>query len=412
MPGSVDVHVKSDPASCRELADWLRRLGTRHREASDAALKSASDSEAIWHGRAADAFRRHQQRAGKDVDDLVDAIEWLARGLQRFAEDIDAVLRGMHECVHIAHQAGLTVVGESIQEPPGNALTTAPTGAGGDMPGLDPHREEHEAIAEKRETYRSIEAKADDMRRLERTAHRSLAKCMGGSNGIIDALLSTPQTWASRGLVAAGTVQAAANGLKENAENMRKFAYMYQHQSTGVSPEVRAQRLEKLFENVGLDEKAARSNSRLLIGGGETKAGKYVFDTLSGTLGKTSSDKAMSRVGKLFNVTSVVASAGFTIADIWSGKPVAKTVWANFGGLAAGTLGSTASAGALTGGGLLSVGSAPVTVTTLGIGFAATSAFNYFQDHDLRDLHRDLADDDGDRADDESDEYRKARYGY
>ena len=82
------------------------------------------------------------------------------------------------------------------------------------------------------------------------------------------------------------------------------------------------------------------------------------------------------------------------------------------GGLAPGTGASTASAGAITGGGLLSVGSAPITVTTLGIGFAATSAFNYFQDHDLRDLYRDLEGDGGDRPDDESDEYRKARHGH
>ena len=119
MPGSVDVHVKSDPASCRELADWLRRLGTRHREASDAALKSASDSEAIWHGRAADAFRRHQQRAGKDVDDLVDAIEWLARGRGRLrrraargrAEPAGAVT-SMPVSEHFRVHGGARLVGE------------------------------------------------------------------------------------------------------------------------------------------------------------------------------------------------------------------------------------------------------------------------------------------------------------
>lgn len=414
MPSAVDVHVKSESASCRELADWLTQLAAHNSGAADAAIKSTSKSESIWQGEASDAFRSQLQVAGRDVDELVDAIQWLARGLRRFADDIDAVRRGMQECVQIAHQAGLSVAGTVIQKPPGSPLSTGPTGAGGDMPGLNPRSEEHEALEDKHDAYRTIEAQADDMRRLERTAHRSLAKCWDGSNGIVDALLSSPQTWISRGFVAAGTAQAAAKGLAANSKSMYAFAEMYRQQSLdpGVAPEVRAQRLEKLLNNAGMDQRAANSNKRLLLGGSSTKAGRYVLGAMAGTLGRTTSSGTMDRVGKLFNVTSVIAATGFTVADISSGKPVAKSVWANFGGLAAGTAASTASAGGMTGGGLLSIGGASVTVGSLGVGFAATTAFNYFQDHDLRDLYRDLGGDGGDRPDDKSDEYRKARHGH
>ena len=413
MSSAVDVHVKSEPGSCRQLSAWLRKLAAHNRSAADAAVNGASESEAVWHGRASDAFRSHLRTAVRDVDELVEAIEWLARGLQRFAEDIDAVRRGLQDCVQLAREAGLTVTGTVIHKPHGSPLSTAPTGAGGDMPGLNPRSEDQDALEDKHDAYRTIEAQADDMRRLERTAHRSLAKCMDGSNGIIDALLSSPQTWISRGFVAAGTAQAAANGLAANSKSMYAFANMYKQQAAdlNVSPEVRAQRLESLLKNAGMDERAANSNRALLLGGGRTKAGAMVLDRLAATTGGQRTSN-LARVGKLFNVAAVGSAAAFTATDIWNGKPVAKSVWANFGGLAAGTAASTGSAAALTGGGLLSAGSAPITVTTLGIGFAGTTAFNYFQDHDLRDLYRDLSDDGGDRPDDKSDEYRKARHGY
>ena len=414
MSSAVDVHVKSEPGSCRQLSAWLRKLAAHNRNAADAAVNGAAESEAVWHGRASDAFRSHLRTAVRDVDELVDAIEWLARGLQRFAEDIDAVRRGLQECVQLAREAGLTVTGTVIHKPHGSPLSTAPTGAGGDMPGLNPRSEEQDALEDKHDAYRTIEAQADDMRRLERTAHRSLAKCMDGSNGIVDALLSSPQTWISRGFVAAGTAQAAANGLAANSKSMYAFAEMFKHKSAelDLAPEVRAQRMEAMLQNAGMDERAAKSNRALLLGGGRTKAGAMVLDSMAGTLDRSKSNGTMARVGKLFNVAAVVSAAGFTALNIRDGEPVAKSVWANFGGLAAGTAASTGSAAALTGGGLLSVGSAPITVTTLGIGFAGTTAFNYFQDHDLRDLYRDLSDDGGDRPDDKSDEYRKARHGY
>lgn len=411
MSSAVDVHVKSEPASCRQLSDWLTKLAAHNRNAADAAVNSAAESKTIWHGPASDAFRSHLRTAVRDVDELVDAVEWLAKGLQRFAEDIDAVQRGLQKCVQIAHRVGLTVIGTVIQKPHGSPLSTAPTGAGGGMPGLNPRSEEQNALEDKHDAYSTIEAKADDMRRLERTAHRSLAKCIEGSNGIVDALLSTPHTWISRGFVAAGTTQAAANGLAANSKSMYAFADTFREKSAHLDPELRAQRLEAMLKNAGMDERAAKSNRALLLGGSRTKAGKYVLNQLARTAGGQGEGN-LARVGKLFNVVAVGSAAAFTATDIWDGKPVAKSVWANFGGLAAGTGASTGSAAALTGGGLLSIGSAPVTVTTLGIGFAGATAFNYFQDHDLRDLYRDLADDGGDRPDDKSDEYRKARHGH
>ena len=406
MSGAIDVHVKSDPDSCRALAGWLKQLAAKDEAAAGAAIRTSGASETIWTGEAGENFRNQLRRASRDVDELVEGIEWLARGLDRFADDIQSVRSGMQHCVEMAHEAGLAVNGTAIQEPAGGADDGAFL-AGPDDP-------QHMAIAAKHNAYWSIQKSVEDLRNQERTAHRSLLKCINGGNGIADSLLSNPQTWISRFFVSVGTVRAAANGLSENADSQRAFAEKFAQLSedSTIPAAQREQTTHRLLANAGMDDAAADSNSRLLLGGANTKAGSYIADTLSGTLAPRNEKSSLPRTGKLFNIAAFGSAAIFTITDIANGKPLAKSAWVNFGGLTAGTAASSGFSAAATQGGLLSVASAPITLASLGVGFTATSAFNYFQDHDMRDLYRDLSDDGGNSATDNSDEYRKARYGH
>ncbi|MHA6802800.1 hypothetical protein [Salinifilum ghardaiensis] len=410
---SVDVHVKSEPSSCRELASWLRMLAANDRAAADAAFKSSSSSEGIWEGQAADAFRTQQYKAGRDIDELVEGIEWVVRGLEQFADDIDTVRAGMQQCVQMAHDAGLTVTGSVIHEPEdGSPTTGAPTGMGGDMPGLDPHSAERSALEEKHKAYQAILASVDDKRRLERTAHRSLADALDGGNSIVETVTANPQTWISRGLISAGTFRAAETGLAANAESMRNFADEFARLSADstMPAEARNARMQTLLTNTGMEDQAATSNRRMLLGGSRTKAGAYVLDRLSANMGGQKSTR-LAKVGKLFNVTAGLTAVGFTAQDIMNGEPIGKSVRVNMGGYAIGTAGGSAATWAATSGGALSVASAPVTALGLGVGFATATAYTYFQDHDLRDLGRDLGGDRGDGPNDNTDEYRKARIG-
>lgn len=409
---SVDVHVKSEPSSCRELAAWLRTLAANNHAAADAAFKSSSSSESVWEGEAAEAFRSQQYEAGRDIDELADGIEWVIRGLEQFADDIDTVRDGMQQCINMAHEAGLIVTGSVIHEPEAGSPTTGtPKGMGGDMPGLDPHSAERSALEEKHKAYQSILASADDKRRLERTAHRSLAKALDGGNSIVDTVAANPQTWISRGLISAGTFRAAETGLAANAEKMRNFADKFGRLAADstMPAEAHNARMQTLLANAGMEEQAAKSNTQMLLGGSRTKAGAHVLDRLSSNMG---GQKNLAKVGKLFNVTAGVTAVGFTAQDIMNGEPIWKSVRVNMGGYVAGTAGGSAATWAATGGGALSVASAPVTALGLGVGFATTTVYTYFQDHDLRDLGRDLGGDRGDSPSDNTDEYRKARFGY
>lgn len=224
---------------------------------------------------------------------------------------------------------------------------------------------------------------------------------------------ANPQTWISRGLISAGTFRAAESGLAANAENMRRFVDEFDRLAADstLPAEARNARMQSLLTNAGMEEQAAKSNSRMLLGGSQTKAGMAVLDMLGATAGSKGQGR-MANFGKLFNVTAGLTAVGFTATDIMNGEPIGKSVRVNMGGFVVGTAAGSAATWTGTGGGALSVASAPVTGLGLGVGFAATTAYTYFQDHDLRDLGRDLGGDRGDSPNDNSDEHRKARFGH
>jgi uncharacterized protein YukE len=402
---SIDVNVKAEPSSCRDLAAWLEKLSEANQKAATATIKASSSSEAYWQGQAGDAFRDQMSRSGQDIDELVQAIDRASSGLKLFADDIDTVRQRMDQCLQLAHQAGLTVTGTVIHRPPGGPADRAPDGVGGNMPGLDPKARAHAEAERKLEAWHEIESTVDDARRLERTAHRSLNKALGASNTVVDAVLASPLTWISRGLVYAGAAHGAATTLSQLAETQFRFADEYARLAadSALPAATRQANLAKLLTSAGMTAQQAESNARLLANLGKTPAGDHVFRLLTPTLGGKG-EGVLRGIGKAFPVVSVLAAGGFTGIDIANGKPVGKAIWANFGGLAASTGAASLVAAGAAGGG--------VTVAGLGVGFTVATAWGYFQENDLRDLYRDLGGDGIDGPNDNSDEYRKGRFGW
>ncbi|GAA2784931.1 hypothetical protein [Saccharopolyspora taberi] len=408
---TIDVNVKADPVSCRELASWLKTLSQANHDGATAVLKAVSSSESFWHGQASDTFRDQMSRSAREIDDLVQAIDRAASGVELFADDIETVRQRMTQCLQIAHDAGLAVIGSSIQKPPGGPADTASEGASGDMPGLDPKRAEHAAAERKLEAWREIESTADDARRYERTAHRSLLKALDASNTVIAAITATPLTWISRGLAYAGTAHGAATTLAQNAESMRSFAENFQRWAADstMPASLRESNLRQLLLNAGMDQRAADSNARLLGNTGRTAAGDLLLKRLTTSLAGTSTKEGVFRnTARAFSVVGVAAAGIFTGLDIAAGKPVGKAIAVNFGALGASTAAGAGASALMAGAG---AAGAPVTLTGLGVGFAAATAWTYFQENDLRDLYRDLGGDGIDSPDDNSDEYRKGRFG-
>ncbi|QGK72059.1 hypothetical protein GIY23_05000 [Allosaccharopolyspora coralli] len=277
------------------------------------------------------------------------------------------------------------------------------------MPALNPASEIQERAKEKLDAYREIQAMADNERRRERTAHRTLLKAMSGANGIVEAFIANPMTWVARGLTYMGVAHGTSSALALNAQKQKTFIEEFKKLSTDMPPAQREAHLTKLNANMGVDERGAKSNARLVLGGGKTLAGEAILGQFSRTLGGQGNSR-LAGMGRLFNVVGVVGAGTFTVTDIASGKPVAKSVWTNFGGLAF-SVGASSVATAAASGGVGAAAGGPITALGLGVGFTAATAWTYFQDHDFRDLYRDLGGDGGNSPDDYTDERRKARFG-
>lgn len=407
---AVDVNVKADPGSCRELASWLGRLSQANQEASAALLDAGSSAADFWEGEAADAFTGQMNKRGNDTWTLRDAVDNTRSALELFADDIETVRKDMDQALRLAREEELLITGTVIHQPPGNPTAGAAKGAGGGMPGLDSKSEMKAESERKHDAFREIGSLVWQARGYERTAHRSLSKSLDGTNELLSAIAADRETWISRGFIFVGTAHGAATTLAQSAESMRTFATEFTSLSTDTSMPVaqREARLQAMFTNADMKEGAANSNARLLGGLGKTRAGEFVLKPVSKTLGGEGGGRR-NTVGRAFIGTSVAAAVGFVGEDIAHGKPIGKSLSVNFGGLGAGVAASSA-----TEVGLVAAGASggPVTAAGLGVGFAATTAWGYFQDNSLRDFYRDLGGDGIDSPYDNSDEHRKARFGW
>ena len=405
----LDVNVKADHVSCRELADWIGHLQQAVKNTAAAVSKTGSTAQSFWEGVASDAFVTQMTRRTRDIDDLGDAIARAHSGLVQFADDIDTIRRRMNDLLQEAHEEGLTVTGTLIHRPPGNALDMMPQGAGGSMPGLETKSMDHKRAQHKLEEFGQLSTRLDELRRYERTAHRSLAQALENTNTVISAV-SDPNTWIGRSLVFATTAHGASKKFSEHAIEMSKFVQNSAvWSSDGTVPAaVREQRIHGMLSNMGMSQQASDSNAKLLLNVGKTRAGDFVLKRLSGSVGGKSNTR-VNAVGRAFSWSAVGVAAATTGIDIKQGKPILKSVWTNFSSLGVSTAASSA-----TETGMMAAGASggPVTAAGLGVGFAAATGWSYFQDNDLQDAYRDLGGGDIDTPDNHSNAQRKARFGW
>ncbi len=79
----------------RGAGTWLRdRFGTAVTQTVDEVHDARRDSEAVWIGGAAEAFRSRTLSASGGADLLADDAIGVARSLDRYAADLDTALAG------------------------------------------------------------------------------------------------------------------------------------------------------------------------------------------------------------------------------------------------------------------------------------------------------------------------------
>lgn len=220
MSGELNTEVHDDPSSCRETADWLKRLQPGVCRVGDVVHRQRSASESFWQGTAGEACRVSLLGQGNDADELEKQLGQVKHALLAFAGVIDGVRSSMNDAREAAAAAKLILTPTAILPPEPVAESASP---------LAP--QQHEAFTKalkgygsKQEAFENVKGIVDAARSRQQEAHSALDKAMQDPL----ATLKTTKTWTmfvvGHGL---GTVKGSfetANELFEKSDRWNAAA--------------------------------------------------------------------------------------------------------------------------------------------------------------------------------------------
>lgn len=219
----LNTFVAGNSGSMRQLAGSLRTLGSGVEDTATGYHKTRGESETIWEGQAADAFRADADRQGHDADRLAQLHTDLATAVTAFADDLDTVNARMAQARQVA-DAGQLLVFASLIFPPSDAPPAPPTSvANPTLPGTPsaPNPAAAALHAQQQAAYSEAEAAVNQARNMERTAHQKLLDaCKANSTGL-DQLCQFPNEWLQ---TATSPTTPAAAALANAAAAMGNWA--------------------------------------------------------------------------------------------------------------------------------------------------------------------------------------------
>lgn len=125
----LNLRVEGDAESCRDAAEKFGQLANGVYDQAGCLPKARSESESIWTGEAAEAFRSKLQPASRDTDKIVEQLRKAGRTMHHLADDLHTVHSRMDQARRVAAEGGLTIDGDTIHEPqPAPAATPPPQG--------------------------------------------------------------------------------------------------------------------------------------------------------------------------------------------------------------------------------------------------------------------------------------------
>jgi uncharacterized protein YukE len=174
---SLDTRVDGDTDSVRTTADGIGTLGGGLDGAGAGFSSALSQSESQWSGSAGDAFRGKVTSAQQATRLAATATRQVHDAMHAFANQMDQVKAKMAQATSIASGAGLSVNGNSIEQPqqpaaPPNACYS-PSGA------AQMAARFHAAVAKYQRqlaAYRHAEQIIKQARQQEQQAHAALRK--------------------------------------------------------------------------------------------------------------------------------------------------------------------------------------------------------------------------------------------
>lgn len=385
---AINTAILAEPDSCRDGVRYLTKLAEANQAAGAALSRARSESESDWAGAASEAFRDQAAQATRAADEVERIAHKVSRALTSFADNIATCKSRMNSALEVAREGGLVVRGTWIEKPIGDPTQAAPQGMGSpSLPGLDPAHQKHEALERRLDAWDEAEGLVQWARRLENTAHEELNAALDDANALVASLVKG-STWLGNSVAVVGALHGAAKKLQGMAAERLRFVETFSRLSadSAMPAATRQAHLTKLMTSIGITEQQAASNARALGNLGETRVGNILFNPLTKTFGGT-------KPGVLRSAGRAAPVAGFVLTGvetgrqiIMDGKPVGKTIRANFEPYGAGLLAGGGTAAALAFSGLATGGA---TVVGVGVGSAVAWGYGYAQENTWQDFQHD-----------------------
>lgn len=317
---SIDTRIEGNPESVRGVAHWLREaLGKGVSDAASRIYDARNAADAGWQGEAGEAFRVRMTGGAKKTDDLATAATDCAQSFDDYAAELQRALDDMRRIRESAASEGLTVRGETIEEPgpPPPEPGPAPTGAAATPEAIAAHTEattaaaDHEALAH---AYNAAKHAAD--------ASHTVAKLAA------DTLKNVWNDVTSKWFLVIGDLASGAAGTLA-----AKHSSILMKQSKFLSEEA-AKFLER-----AKTAPAGTPAAQIYKDFDASRAAAYSADDAAKAAAAT--DAKSARIG--FKVGGALAVAG-VVYDVANGKPVDQAVVSGAVGF-----GASVAAGALIG---------------------------------------------------------------
>jgi uncharacterized protein YukE len=230
----LDLRVDGDVDSVRGTATGMSALGDSIDDAGAGFGQASAESESLWQGPAADAFRTRIGTAQQATAQVVAATRRMSDALHVFADRMAKVKAEIARARSIAEGAGLEVSGDTIAPPkpppPPPAACYTPAGAAQVL------HEQAAAQAKYRrqvKAYQQAEQILQQARKDEQTAHQDVGRTADDEKSVL-ADLNEHKYWLLGGL-ATGTVATALEQRTTWLHTMNKFGLEFDRLRTAAA---------------------------------------------------------------------------------------------------------------------------------------------------------------------------------
>lgn len=371
----LNTRIDGDPNSIRTTATWLTaRSGDTH-DVGAQVYGARGDSESTWHGPASEGFRSTMTSAGQKIDELAEDLTATAGALRTHADDVDTAKSRMQQARNIAHSGGLTVNGDTIEDPGPAPADPAPLPA--DRPPTAAQQQAHDsatqaqsAHAVKVQKYQEATRVVVEARDNLNQSQSTLTKFISGYRDKAVFNITDIATGLTAGVAArTSNFRAAARAMDPGIQRAARYA---RNPRTNPFAQARADALEierRLAKQAELNKAVASRTARLI-----DRLPRGVRDLLNLNLAGNLTPENISNpilrgstrvLGKLPVVGLGITAAGVGY-DINQGKDVTTSVASGAGGFVAGALATAAIASA---GGPVGWAVAGGAVVSAGVGF-------------------------------------------